>query len=618
LLAIVIFAVLPATVFGGLVLAAMWWNQYGQLEERLQDFNGALATSVELHVQTSAQTLAALGSSMLLERGDIDAFREMVERRITALRPAWSGAVLLDRDGAVLFDLTAADGRATSLANRAVVADAIRTGHFAVSRFVGTNASGEAVVAVAHPILIGGDTRYVLMTSLNMSPLADLLARNTREDSVSGVFDANLKFIARSRDSARYVGEGPIGALKQAMSDSESGYGRFPAYDQTETYSAWRSIPEFGWIVSVGVPSQPIESALIRSLSFMVVAGAAALLIGLVASLSFARRITEGLAGAVSAAQSLARGERTVPVISPIEEVRSLSAAFVDAAERLRAEAAERERAEARLITFERDARVEAERADRSKEELLATVAHELRSPLAAITNAVHLLPAGANGTAKEIIARQAASLTILANDLLDWERMMHGKMLLREERLDLSAAARDVVAVMGSGHAAHCALEVNANEPVWVNADRTRIDQLLSNLVQNALRHTGPNGTVSIGVSSTSGNARLSVSDTGDGLPPEALARIFEPFQQGVATSRGALGVGLALVKRIAELHGGTVCAQSAGVGTGSTFVVELPLASMAGHLATLAAESSAAHARKGPTAVGGQSPSNVRGAAG
>jgi signal transduction histidine kinase/CheY-like chemotaxis protein len=228
--------------------------------------------------------------------------------------------------------------------------------------------------------------------------------------------------------------------------------------------------------------------------------------------------------------------------------------------------------------------------ADRRKDEYLAMLSHELRNPLAPIRSAVFLLeradPASDGARrAREVIARQVGHLARMVDDLLDVSRLARGMIELRRARLDLA----DVVRRVGEDHRLLLAeggiqLEVRApSEPVAIDGDATRLSQMLGNLVQNSAKFTPRGGTVTIGLSVEGDRAVLRVRDTGVGIEAGLLGRIFEPFVQEertLARSRGGLGLGLPLVKGLAELHGGTAEALSAGAGAGAEIVIRLPLA--------------------------------------
>jgi signal transduction histidine kinase len=235
----------------------------------------------------------------------------------------------------------------------------------------------------------------------------------------------------------------------------------------------------------------------------------------------------------------------------------------------------------------ERTAALQA--ADRRKDEFLAVLSHELRNPLAPIRNSIYILNHFDPGSdqarhARDIIERQTNHIARLVDDLLDVTRIARGKIELRRERADLAEMVRRSIQDYASVFE-QCGIELTAelpDQPVMVDADATRIEQMVGNLLQNAARFTPAQGRASLSLRVVDDQAEVRVSDSGAGIPPELLPALFEPFmqaKQSLARTEGGLGLGLALVKGIAELHGGSVRAESGGLGKGSTFTVRLPI---------------------------------------
>ncbi len=234
--------------------------------------------------------------------------------------------------------------------------------------------------------------------------------------------------------------------------------------------------------------------------------------------------------------------------------------------------------------------------ADLRKNEFLAVLSHELRNPLAPICNSLYILERAAPGgeqarRAQGILQRQVGQLTRLVDDLLDLTRISRNKIDLKLERLDLNDLVRRTVEDHRSLFEANgVLLEARlGQQPVVVHADGSRIAQVIGNLLQNAAKFTWRGGStrVSVGRDDAEHRAVIRVADTGVGMPPELVERLFEPFTQADATldrSKGGLGLGLALVKSLSEMHGGDVSARSTGVGHGAEFTVRLPLANAPG----------------------------------
>ena len=238
----------------------------------------------------------------------------------------------------------------------------------------------------------------------------------------------------------------------------------------------------------------------------------------------------------------------------------------------------------------ERVRAVEALReADRRKDEFLATLAHELRNPLAPISSGLHILRNGADdpllaNTAREIMERQVAQMVRLVDDLLDVARIATGKVELRRQQLDLADAIRDAVETSRpffeqNGQPLTVSLP---EQPVFSDADRTRLAQVFANLLNNSAKFSDRGQPIAIALTQEGGDAVVRVRDAGIGIAREALPKIFDMFGQADgdgSRKAGGLGIGLSLVKRITEMHGGTVEAHSEGIGRGSEFVVRIPL---------------------------------------
>ena len=245
--------------------------------------------------------------------------------------------------------------------------------------------------------------------------------------------------------------------------------------------------------------------------------------------------------------------------------------------------------------------------ADRRKDQFLAMLAHELRNPLAPIRNAVELMRQVETidptfQPSREMVERQVKHLGRLVDDLLDVSRITQGSIRLRKEVVDVGTIVQR--AVEGSrplieSRAHTVSLRLPA-EPLRLEADATRLEQVISNLLNNAAKYTMPGGQIWVTAVREGEEAVVRVRDTGIGVPPDVLDRVFEPFVQqssgSLARTEGGLGVGLTLVRSLVEMHGGQVEASSAGLGQGSEFVVRLPAQLPAE--ATLPAEPAAANA--------------------
>ena len=227
--------------------------------------------------------------------------------------------------------------------------------------------------------------------------------------------------------------------------------------------------------------------------------------------------------------------------------------------------------------------------ADRRKDEFLATLSHELRNPLAPIRTALEVIRLSRGDRAlldkaRATMERQLQHLVRITDDLLDVARITQNKVELRRERIDLRAVLQSAVEATRSAIEAqrHTLIVEAGDQPIWTNVDPTRVSQAVSNLLNNAAKYTDPGGHIHVTASGRDGQATVAVSDNGIGIPPELLPRIFDMFTQ-LQPQRdrayGGLGIGLNLSRRLIELHGGTLEANSKGPGHGSRFTIRLPL---------------------------------------
>jgi len=263
---------------------------------------------------------------------------------------------------------------------------------------------------------------------------------------------------------------------------------------------------------------------------------------------------------------------------SMLKEVESRSQALVASNESLQREMRERVEAEEALRV-----------ADRRKDEFLATLAHELRNPLAPIRNALYLMQTarndpGVTANARAMIERQLHQLVRLVDDLVDVSRITMGKLALRRERVELRSVAQNAIeAVEPMFNARGHVLKVELPPAgVYVNADPTRLAQVFLNLLNNAAKFTDPGGRIDFSVVVEGGELIARVRDNGIGIAPEMRERIFDMFAQAdrsLERSGMGLGVGLSLTRRLVELHGGTIEVKSEGVGKGAEFIVRIPV---------------------------------------
>ena len=582
LLRLVAAAMLPVAAMSAIALAAFWLEQRHQAERLGLEITRALATAEDAELRRALAVLQGMAASPSLDEANLRRYHAVMQR-ILADNPDWLTITLAEPGGEVVLNGQVPFGeRPGPLSERNSFEEALRSG-LPVIGALARGPQGVWAVPVRVPILRQGVVRYVLTAAVRPEAFVEVLNRQRLpQDWVVSVFDAKGLRVARSRQHEEFLGKAPAPSLRRLMEsgDEAEGTGISYALEGERIYTAFSRSAWTGWTVAVGIPPSFVEAGARRSLAVFGGGILLSIVAGILAALVMARRVTVPMAGLSAAAQALGRRESPAVPATDIAEIRRVADSLAFAA-------AERQRSDAerqQLLEREQQARAIAEAANRSKDEFLAMLGHELRNPLGAIANGVRLLEApdaGARTHARDVIARQVQHLARMTDDLLDAARAMTGKIVLQRQPLDLAdAAARAVAALHASGRAgAHRFVQRLA--PAWVDADPTRIEQVLANLLANAVKYTPGGATITVSVAREGAEAVLRVADEGAGMPEELVARVFEPFVQGerpLDRSHGGLGIGLTLVRRLAELHGGSASAASDGPGRGSVFTVRLP----------------------------------------
>jgi PAS domain S-box-containing protein len=300
------------------------------------------------------------------------------------------------------------------------------------------------------------------------------------------------------------------------------------------------------------------------------------------------RVLREGMTvGLANSTVLICRDGSEVPIDDSAAPIRELNGnvvgvvlVFHDIGDRRRADA---ERA--RLLAAEQTARLEAERANRAKDEFLAMLSHELRNPLGAIVGAVNVLERVDNQDdaaikARQVIDRQAQHLGHLVDDLLDVGRVTTGKVVLDRRPINLAAVAGRVLSTWTEAASAYPHRVETEFADVWIDADETRIEQIVTNLLSNAFKYTPPEGRIEVTTRREGADAVFTVSDNGIGIPADLLPHVFDLFIQGdrhLERAHGGLGVGLSVARRLVELHGGSLSAASPGRGRGAVFTLRM-----------------------------------------
>lgn len=591
--AILVPVILFSTVALQLLRDAEWRAGLRSLEETAR----ATALLVDSELSSAEAALRVLAASPRLAAGDLQRFYDHAK---TADRGDGGRTILFAANGQQLINTILPFGSPLPKPPPAVQARTrrvIETQSTVVSGVIIGAVQRRPVTTINIPVPLDGGKRYVLGSVFDAGYFLRVIAQQALPDGWNvAVIDQNGAYVARSDGGTEAVGLAAAPALLGHEAASAAGQVQRINVDGTASYRAQASLSMAPWIVVVTAPVAVVEAAAQRATRLAAAGLFAAIALAAVVAVLFGGRLVRSIRRAAVSATALGQGERPTPGRSKIREVDELHAALQQAGDRLARTEAERNK----LLHDEQAARKLAEQQNRAKDEFLAMLGHELRNPINAIIGAVELAELEQAGPervarAQAIAKRQAGHLADIVDDLLDLTRLSKGKIKLERAPLDLAAAARAAVdALRATGRGDHI-VTLDA-EPAWVWADRTRVDQVINNLLTNAQKYTPDGGRIEVRVWTSNpkngeakdsqakgGEAVLEVRDTGIGIAPELMPHLFDIFVQGSVSldrSQGGLGIGLSLVRELVALHGGSVTAASDGVGQGSTFTVRLPLA--------------------------------------
>jgi signal transduction histidine kinase/ActR/RegA family two-component response regulator len=580
-------AILPVAAMSGIGLRAVVQQQRAQADRVGLELARALATAVDAELRGTTSVLESLATATTLDRGDLAAFMERAHR-ILERQPSWAAVMLADPSAQRIADTRLPPGaRLPPIAEPESFEAVVRTRAAVVGNLL-RGVRGEHLFAVRVPVVRHDELRYVLTALVKPEAMLDVIRRQrVPDDWVISIFDAHGRRVARSRAHAETLGGEAAASLQALMaSGAPEGIGQTYALEGDRIYTAYSRIQPGGWVAAPGIPAALVEGAVYRSL---VVYGGGILLsvvVGLTAAVGVARSITRPIAAVGAAAQSIGRAETPEFPETSIREIRAVADVLATAGTELRRAAAERER----LLSTAQEAREAAEAANRTKDEFLAVLSHELRTPLNAVYGWARMLRAGqlpedAVGRALEAIERNANAQVQLIDDLLDVSRVASGKMRLDVRPVDLTTVIEAALdAVKPAADAKRIRLQTVLDPRAGtITGDPNRLQQVVWNLLMNAVKFTPRSGRVQIHLQRVNSHVQIVVSDTGQGIAPDVLPFIFDRFRQADSSTTRAqagLGLGLALVKHLVELHGGSVAAQSSGENKGTTFVVTLPVA--------------------------------------
>lgn len=588
LILLVVAALLPVIMFSTIALTKLQESHRSAALESIRETARATALNIDRELNGVQSALKVLATSESLAAGDYETFHQ--KAKIASIEQGW--IILYNAESQQVINTRVAYG--SELPRRSSDLDELKSiqsrnvFHVSGLRW-GTNANRH-VIMIEMPVAIGSQ-QYVLSQALPSDYFDRAFKGNGIPKSwVVGIFDKDGITLARSHKAEEFVGKSAKSDTVEAIQSAYSGVLRHNIREGLEVYDVFTRSSLTDWAIAIGAPVAEVD----RDVNQAVWIAAMGLLIAILVATGMAwfisRRIMRSMKKAVVSASALGRG---LPVAelpdSGISEFNMLHTTLSEASQELDRQKEQRLEAEAQRnvsLVNEQKARKHAEDQNRAKDQFLAMLGHELRNPLAAITSAIDLLDMGDNielsHRAKDIIRRQGEHLNHIVNDLLDVNRVLSGKVLLDKQPLDLTETARACLLTLQSTGRTHgYTVTLSGNLPVWVHADATRMEQVINNLLDNAIKYTPQGGKVHVFVRAVEQDALLEVLDDGIGISSELLPHIFDVFVQGdrsLDRAQGGLGIGLSLVKQLAELHGGTIACESNGEGRGTKFTLRLP----------------------------------------
>lgn len=600
LVLLIVGSLLPVVLFAVTIVYKLSEQEQATSERRALLAARNLALTVEREIASTSRTLQALATSEQLDQGDFKTFYSQA-KRVKQTQPTWLTALLLTPDGRQLVNTRTPFGKLLPKAIDLESVERVSRTHKLVVGNLTNGRGGNLGFPVRVPVLRNGKLRYILTAVITPKALAGVVEEQSPVDGewTRTVVDRRGVVVARTRNPDLFVGKrGTPSFLKRIGESTEDVY-RDTTLEGERVYVAFSRIESLRWTVAVTVPVTVIQGPSQKAMWLVIWSGLLLLFISTTGAIVLARQISRSITLSATAAEALAKGERPQIEPSPIKEVALLGKSLEFAANLL----SERERELAENLSQAEAAREEAEAANRIKDEFLAVLSHELRTPLNPILGWSKLLRSGRLDATKtdyalETIERNAKLQTQLIEDLLDVSRILQGKLSLKMMNIDLAwtiEAALETVRLAAQAKSIEIKVLLDPIDGK-VLGDAGRLQQIIWNLVSNAVKFTPEKGQIEVrlqqvtvqknnlndALSSAQSYAQLTVSDNGKGISPQFLPHVFEYFRQADSTTTrvfGGLGLGLAIVRHLVELHGGTVSADSRGEGQGATFTVQLPL---------------------------------------
>jgi signal transduction histidine kinase/CheY-like chemotaxis protein len=530
----------------------------------------AISVAVDTQVETTTAALDVFGSLHALDVPDLVAFHSLASRLIVK-QPEWSAIQLADAEGRVLA-VFPAEAPPDSAPAGDWASKVVRSGHPVVTPLFELHGTPGHFVTIAVPVVRGGRSLVALGARVKSTAFSAVLRQQqTPPNGVVALVDPANRIVARSTDEDAYVGTVGTAAFADISAQMTEGNWQTTNRAGVPVYSAFSRSAITGMTAALALPKEEVDGPVRRILLMFAAAWAVVLALGASIAIVVGQVIVRAMQSASSAAMSLARGEAVAVEGSRIAEIDDLSSGLRQAA-----------------VTLETRNR-ERDEASRLKDEFLMTVSHELRTPLTAIYGWSRMLSTGElrpeqKTRALAAIERNAKALEQLVNDLLDVSRVVSGRLRLDVQPVAITDAVNAAVdAIRPAALAKSIDVIVRAAPgELTVSGDATRLQQIIWNLLSNAVRFTPTGGRIDVDIVRGADQIVVTVRDTGPGIDPAFLPHAFDRFRQGVSgTTRdhGGLGLGLAIVRHLVELHGGSIRAENAVPGPGAVFHASFPV---------------------------------------
>jgi len=571
IVALTLSIVAPLGVLSAVSLERAWVRQRTNIDRQNVATARAISVAIDTDVETTAAALDVFATLHALDNPDLSAFDNLA-RRLIIRQPEWSSLILADADNRVLAAYPGGDVETSGTPAEGWARVAITGKRPVVSNLFTLPDVRGYFVMIAVPVLRDGKAHLALGARVRSDTFSAILReQQTPPKDIVALVDSKYRIVARTAAESVYVGTSVTPAFIDIASKADEGTWEGMTREGVANYAAFNRSQRTKLIVALAIPSDEVDGPIRRALAILVGVWVAILGIGAGVGLLFGQNVVRAMQSASRSAMALARGERVEPGGSRIAEIDDLAAGLRQAAVTL--EARNRERDE----------------ASRLKDEFLMTVSHELRTPLTAIYGWSRMLSGGQlrqeqTGRALAAIERNAKALEQLVNDILDVSRVVAGKLRLEVQPVvvtDVVAAAVDAIRPAAVAKQIGVTTTTSAQGEVVVSGDAGRLQQVIWNLLSNAVRFTPHGGRIDIEIARAAESIAITVHDTGPGIDPEFLPHVFERFRQGgsgTTRAHGGLGLGLAIVRHLTELHGGTVSAANNTNRPGAAFQVTLP----------------------------------------